>query len=118
MILKNVSKEVVSARWNGINYSINPDEALDLQAFKPATREEEIAMAERFEKKSGQKLQRVVDVAKEPRKHVITPQKEADVEKLDPDPKNPENVKPVKPKEEKDPDGKPYKHSAKKGGKK
>lgn len=105
MILKNVSKEVVTVRWNGINYTIAPDEALDLQALKPATREEEIGMAERFEKKSGLKLQRVVDEPKKPLKVVVTPQKEAVAEKPAPIPPALEKVQPTKPKEEK-PDGK------------
>lgn len=102
MYLKNVSKEVVAIRWDGVNYNIEPDKTIDVRtALGARTENEEICIAEKFETETGKKLLResAIPAPKEPT----------------PIPRPVEKVQPAPIKEEKS-DGKSK--NAKKGGKK
>jgi len=76
MFLKNVSKEIVAIRWNGINYNIEPGKVIDIRATLSAkTDQEETCIAERFETKTGRKLLRE-SVIPAPKEAVSTPKSE------------------------------------------
>ena len=60
MLLKNVTKEVVEIRYDGMTYAIPPSETINIETLHPgADFNLQINLAEQFERGTGGKLARV-----------------------------------------------------------
>lgn len=100
MFLVNTSNEAISFRWNSTPHTIEPGGHIDIKKDMGAkTEQEEMCIAEKFEKETERRLIRAMEAQNKPTPTI----------------KEPEKVEPKSNKEEKS-DGKHGKY--KKGGKK